>query len=82
MVDNHKEGWVILTQPNCPWCVLAKDRLALFGVTPLIMDISQLGYLKVFIKHQGIKTVPQIYHSGVRVGGFDQLERYLGELGE
>jgi len=80
MRETDKTGWVILKQPNCLYCVKALDILMKAGASVRMLDVSTNRALKDFMEFQGLKTVPQIYHQGYRVGGSDVLEDYLQNL--
>ena len=69
---------VILTRPGCPHCARAKDALGGQGLEyeelVLNRDVRQAGILAL----AGTSTVPQVFIDGVRIGGADELEAYLG----
>jgi len=72
--------WVILTQPNCPYCDKAKDILRDMGINEFTaFDITEMPALKYFLVQQGLYTVPQVYKSGYRIGGYDDLKLYFGD---
>lgn len=77
---NDQTGWVILSQPNCIFCKRAIDALNKVGVTPAVIDITENSGLRTFLKVQGLQTVPQVYHQGYHVEGFEALEEYLVNL--
>ena len=69
--------WVMLSQPNCNYCSMALALLASRDCQVSVYDVSQSPILKNFLRDQGITLVPQIYHKGLRVGGYEDLRRYL-----
>jgi glutaredoxin len=71
-------GWVIITKEDCPFCERAKDLLTDRGITYLVFNIDIFPPFRNFIKYQGLTTVPQVYKAGERIGGWEDLARYLG----
>lgn len=70
--------WVILTQPDCLHCVRATKMLNDEGEMNVIrLDISERPDLKLFLKGNGLYTVPQVYMDGEWMGGADDLQEYL-----
>jgi glutaredoxin len=81
MLDSDKTGWVVLTQNNCMFCSKAIRALNDAGVTaPHLILIDLAPEFKGFLREQGLLTVPQVYHQGARIGGFEDLEDYLAHL--
>lgn len=76
MISNQ-DGWVIVGKPNCPWCDKAKALLDAKGIGYDYVDLSQRPDVKDWVLSVGIKTVPQVFHLGVRVGGYEQTEVYV-----
>ena len=54
----------VYTKDWCGFCVQVKDRLTDMGITfdEINIDLDNDG--RTFIKEQGLKTVPQIFHNG------------------
>lgn len=73
-----KPLYVILTQPNCVWCDRAKHLLRDHGLNFTAINVAESVDLKMFLELSGLKTVPQVYRNGHRVGGFDDLLAQLG----
>ena len=77
----------IYSKPNCDFCVKAKTLLESKGLeyAELIIDIGQtkeegLTYATVAQLKQRVpnaRTVPQIFHNGKLIGGFDALKLSL-----
>ncbi len=70
---------LIVTQPNCPYCVKAKILLADKGIdmTVLVLgeDLDKQTMIE-FVEQQAnvtVRTVPQIFLSGKYIGGHDDL---------
>lgn len=72
--------WEIYTKPNCIFCEKAKEILPSVGVKTYDASYALhrselLGRLdSISVK---ATTVPQIFHKGDYVGGFEDLEKYL-----
>ena len=70
----------IYTRPDCIWCNKAKEVLFKEGIEYNDYDINQkLLREELKSKAPGIKTIPQIFKSGVRIGGYQDLVTYLEE---
>ena len=67
-------------KPNCPWCVRAEDKLDSLNKEYEKVDVSEDENARNFLKEQGFKTVPQIYHGDEYIGGYEELADYLLEL--
>ncbi len=64
----------VYTKPNCSFCWKAKELLADNQIPFVIIDISQDVDAKAFLKAEGHKMVPQIYHDRVLIeGGYEGL---------
>ena len=66
------------TRPTCFWCVRAKHLLESKGISYRNLDINNDNLRKELkIKAPGIKTIPQIFKDGKRIGGYEDLVEYL-----
>ena len=54
----------VYTKDWCGFCVQVKDRLTDMGIPFNEINIDLDKDAKAFIKDQGFKTVPQIFHNG------------------
>ena len=62
------------TRPTCFWCVRAKHLLESKGISYRDLDINNDDLRKELkIKAPGIKTIPQIFKDGKRIGGYEDL---------
>lgn len=74
---------VIITQPNCPYCVKAKALLDQQGTEYVTLILGQQLTKVVmvdFIQHianVNVRTVPQIILDGHYIGGHDDLVAFL-----
>jgi glutaredoxin 3 len=68
---------MILPEHTCPFGVRAKQLLegAGFEVEDHILDSREA--VDAFEDEHGVQTTPQIFIDGERIGGSDDLERYL-----
>jgi glutaredoxin 3 len=66
------------TRPTCFWCVRAKHLLESKGISYRDLDINNDVLRKELkIKAPGIKTIPQIFKDGKRIGGYEDLVEYF-----
>lgn len=54
----------VYTKPHCSYCDRAKNYLAKNGFEHEVIDITENPEAYAFMKSNGHKTVPQIYHDG------------------
>ena len=75
--------YTIYTQDLCGYCTLAKRLLEEKGHKYKEINISQNESAKRFLKGNGLKTVPQIFVSGIvadmqiYVGDYEKLKETL-----
>ena len=66
------------TRPTCFWCVRAKHLLESKGISYRDLDINNDNLRKELkIKAPGIRTIPQIFKDGKRIGGYEDLVEYF-----
>ncbi len=66
------------TRPTCFWCERAKHLLESKGISYRDLDINNDDLRKELkIKAPGIKTIPQIFKDGKRIGGYEDLVEYF-----
>lgn len=70
-------NWVIVGRDNCKWCDEAKKLMAERGIAYTYLDIKQFDGLLAFLTASGLNTVPQVFYSGVNIGGFEDLKGTL-----
>ena len=68
---------MVLPDHTCPFGVRAKELLQnhRFEVEDHILRSRE--EVEAFEAEQGVETTPQIFIAGERIGGSDDLERYL-----
>lgn len=68
---------MILPDHTCPFGVRAKDLLDRNGFTVEDCILSSREEVDAFKAEHGVDTTPQIFIDGERIGGSDDLERFL-----
>lgn len=73
--------YVVYGRSACIFCDKARALLDGFDLDYNYFDIKAKGEEATleWIRDQGFKTVPQIFHNGLHVGGYDDLVAYLRE---
>ena len=69
----------VLGHSKCAYCKQAIELLAVNGRSFLYLDAHQPENAPLLdqIRAEGVKTVPQIWVEDKRIGGFEELKRYL-----
>ena len=68
---------MILPDHTCPFGVRAKKMLEEAGYQVDDRILSTRDEVEAFKDEQGVDTTPQVFIDGERIGGSDDLERYL-----
>jgi len=63
----------------CPFGLKSKDLLQRHGYTIEDHPLTSREHIDAFKEEHNVKTTPQIFIEGKRVGGFDDLSAMLGE---
>lgn len=80
MVNSEVEYVVVgRTNPKCPWCDRLISYLESKGVDYTYIDIEEPGMREYFAK-EGLRTVPQFWHRGTRIGSYEQTVVYLNGI--
>jgi glutaredoxin len=58
---------ILYTQPECMYCDMLKEKLVDYKFEFDIVNIKENETALFFIKSEGHKTVPQLYHDGVHL---------------
>jgi len=74
------DGFVVVGKPNCPWCDRVKALLDAHEKPYVYLDLSDRGDILEWLVANGVKTVPQVFYDGMRVGGFEQTELFVKAL--
>lgn len=68
---------MILPEHTCPFGVRAKQMLEASGFQVDDRILGTREEVDAFEEEQGVSTTPQVFIDGERIGGSDDLERYL-----
>ena len=68
---------MVLPDHTCPFGVRAKQMLEGAGYEVDDRILSSRDEVDAFEQEQGVETTPQVFIDGERIGGSDDLERYL-----
>ncbi|HLL58321.1 MAG TPA: glutaredoxin family protein [Allosphingosinicella sp.] len=70
-----------MVMPNhiCPYGIKAKDLLERSGFDVEDHHLTTRKQTDAFKAEQGVQTTPQIFIGGKRIGGYDDLRRFLGK---
>lgn len=71
--------WTILGSEKCSWCDKAKNLLTDKGIEFEWFNINRDLTLYSFLTHSGFTTVPQVFHNGRHIGGFEATQDYLNK---
>jgi glutaredoxin len=68
---------MVLPDHTCPFGVRAKELLEANGFEIEEHVLRSREEVDQFEEEQGVSTTPQVFIDGERIGGSDDLERYL-----
>lgn len=71
---------MVLPDHTCPFGVRAKQMLEGAGFEVDDRLLRSREEVDAFKAEQGVATTPQIFIDGERIGGSDELERYLQQV--
>ncbi|HVH18595.1 MAG TPA: glutathione peroxidase [Myxococcota bacterium] len=77
-----EEDIAILTRDTCPHCARAKSMLKAAGLRYVEIPLVGARGLQTLRGISGATTVPQVFVGGRRIGGADDLERWLAQRGD
>jgi glutaredoxin len=69
---------MVLPDHVCPFGVRAKEMLETAGYAVDDRILSTREEVDAFKADQGVENTPQVFIDGERIGGSDDLQRYLG----
>lgn len=70
---------MVLPDHTCPFGVRAKQMLEGSGYEIEDRILSTREEVDAFKEEQGVATTPQVFIEGERIGGSDDLERWLAQ---
>ncbi len=70
---------MVMDQHVCPYGLKSKDLLRRNGFAVDDHWLTSREQVEAFKAEHGVKTTPQVFIDGSRVGGFDDLRRYFGK---
>jgi glutaredoxin len=68
-----------MAEHTCPWGLKAKDLLRREGYEVEDRSLATHAATEAFKAEHGVKTTPQVFIGGERVGGYEDLRRFLGK---
>ena len=68
---------MVLPEHTCPFGVRAKQMLEQNGFEVEDRVLKSREEVDAYQEQEGVNTTPQIFIDGKRIGGSDDLERYL-----
>src|SRR4051794_22011157 len=70
---------MVMDKHVCPYGLKAKDLLRRQGFTVEDKWLTTREATDAFKAEHGVKTTPQTFINGERIGGYDDLRRYFGK---
>jgi glutaredoxin len=70
---------MVMPEHTCPWGLKAKDLLRREGFDVDDRHLATHEATEAFKGKHGVKTTPQVFIGGQRIGGYEDLRRFLGK---
>lgn len=70
---------MVMPNHTCPYGLKAKDLLKRSGYEVEDHHLTTREQTDVFKAEHGVQTTPQVFIGGKRIGGYDDLRRFLGK---
>jgi len=70
---------MVMPGHTCPYGMKAKDLLRRSGYTVEDRHLESRAETDAFKAEHNVETTPQVFIDGARIGGYDDLRRYLGK---
>src|SRR5690349_19800638 len=70
---------MVMPSHTCPYGLKAKDLLKRSGFEVEDHHLTTRAETDAFKEQHGVKTTPQIFVDGQRIGGYDDTRRFLGK---
>jgi len=65
---------------SCAWCDRAKELLKSKDRQVEYVNVETDTEAQQMFREQRLRTVPQVYHNGKHIGGYEALADYLLEI--
>ena len=69
---------MVMPEHLCPWGLKTKDLLRRKGYTVEDRWLTTKAENEAFKAKHGVKTTPQVFIGGKRIGGYEDLRRFFG----
>lgn len=69
--------WIVYSKTVCPYCTQAKKLLESKGIEYVEINVDTNAAGRDVLVEKGLRSVPQIFHNGDLIGGFDKLKVWL-----
>ena len=79
MIKNAVLHRMVMAKHTCPYGLKAKDLLQRSGYEVEDHHLTTRDETDAFKVQHGVATTPQIFIEGERIGGYDDLRRFLGK---
>lgn len=70
---------MVMTEHTCPWGLKSLDLLQREGFTVDDHKLTTRAETDAFMKEHQVETTPQTFIDGKRIGGYEELRRFLGK---
>jgi glutaredoxin len=70
---------MVMPDHTCPWGLKAKDLLQRSGYEVDDRHLTSREQTEAFKAEHGVRTTPQVFIGGERIGGYEDLRRFLGK---
>ena len=70
---------MVMADHTCPWGLKARDLLRRHGYEVEDHPLTTRAETESFKADRKVSTTPQVFIAGQRIGGFDDLRRFLGK---
>ena len=77
--DESPPDIVMWTMTYCSWCAKAKEKLLHKGLKFQEINVNEPAnsFITLRMREVGMRTLPQIWFKGTRIGGYDDLVVWL-----
>lgn len=68
---------VIYGTADCKWCDRAKELVTGLNLDYDYVDVAESEEAQTMFREQGLRTVPQVFDSNTRIGGYEALKAHF-----